>query len=364
LPGLQQSLFDLEFGTDNEWSSAELWQLSQVASSDTSITYAGATLVPDQLYYCRLRVFDGLNWSPWAPRAFSVNIPPDVPQLVSPIDDAYIRDTHWPTLSVSNAVQPDQDTVWTQFSLFQVQSGLDTELVASSPWVRSTEDWTAAEWTPPDSLWEDSLYLWTARASDGYAESPPATTNAFLLNAFNLVPAKTSLLGPAEDEVIYNCAPTHVWSAIADPEPYDQPFIRYIASRATSPYFLTDVVDSVLYDWMDTSLVFGTSLQVGQRYWWQVVVLDNGSTWNLPDVQALRVYRPGDADASWSVTSSDVILLVNHVFKGASLLVPTCAADLTGEGAVNAADVIKLVNFVFKGGVALEPTCCTLGEER
>jgi hypothetical protein len=58
----------------------------------------------------------------------------------------------------------------------------------------------------------------------------------------------------------------------------------------------------------------------------------------------------GDPDGSGTVTSSDVIFLVNFVFKAGPAPVPYQAGDVDKSGAINAADVIYLVNFVFKGG--------------
>jgi len=63
------------------------------------------------------------------------------------------------------------------------------------------------------------------------------------------------------------------------------------------------------------------------------------------------VCPPGDVNEDGSITSADVIGLVNHVFKGAPE--PGCqgvAGDFDCSRAINSADIVKLVNFVFKGG--------------
>ena len=63
----------------------------------------------------------------------------------------------------------------------------------------------------------------------------------------------------------------------------------------------------------------------------------------------------GDVDVSGAITSSDVIQLVNHVFKSGPAPLP-CAAtgDVNCDGALTSSDIINLVNFVFKSGV---PPC-------
>ena len=66
----------------------------------------------------------------------------------------------------------------------------------------------------------------------------------------------------------------------------------------------------------------------------------------------------GDVNLSGTVTSADIIVLVNYVFKGGSTPQP-CAAngDVNCNGAVTSADIITLVNYVFKGGAAPCNTC-------
>jgi len=75
----------------------------------------------------------------------------------------------------------------------------------------------------------------------------------------------------------------------------------------------------------------------------------------LGDANACPILIDGDLNGSLTVTSSDIISLVNYVFKGGAEPEP-CAAngDVNCSGAVSSADVITLVNFVFKAGA---PPC-------
>jgi len=61
----------------------------------------------------------------------------------------------------------------------------------------------------------------------------------------------------------------------------------------------------------------------------------------------------GDVNASGTITSADIITLVNFVFKGGVAPSP-CEAngDVNCSGSVTSADIITMVNFVFKGGAA------------
>jgi hypothetical protein len=86
-----------------------------------------------------------------------------------------------------------------------------------------------------------------------------------------------------------------------------------------------------------------------------------GSTYCLADVSdpnpAVCIECPivltGDVNLSSSITSADVIVLVNFIFKGGAPPQPCPAAgDVNCNGSLTSADVIMLVNFVFKSGPA------------
>lgn len=84
---------------------------------------------------------------------------------------------------------------------------------------------------------------------------------------------------------------------------------------------------------------------------------------NCPEVsnpnQLITIAMTGDLNASSTLTSSDVILMVNYVFKGGAAPSPCPAvADCNCNGSVTSGDIITLVNHVFKGGA---PPCnvCT-----
>jgi hypothetical protein len=69
------------------------------------------------------------------------------------------------------------------------------------------------------------------------------------------------------------------------------------------------------------------------------------------DANFCKILVDGDLNNTNSVTSSDIITLVNYVFKAGPTPSP-CAAngDVNCNGGVTSSDVITLVNFVFKAG--------------
>jgi len=58
----------------------------------------------------------------------------------------------------------------------------------------------------------------------------------------------------------------------------------------------------------------------------------------------------GDASNDGKANATDVIYLVNYLFKGGQVPADMSAADVNHDGKVNVTDVIYLVNYLFKGG--------------
>jgi hypothetical protein len=82
-----------------------------------------------------------------------------------------------------------------------------------------------------------------------------------------------------------------------------------------------------------------------------------------PQLFPCQVTLTGDVDESSTITSADVIYLINFIFKSGLEPVPCEAtADANCDGLVTAADVIWLINFTFKGGTAPCNACTLVGD--
>ncbi len=71
--------------------------------------------------------------------------------------------------------------------------------------------------------------------------------------------------------------------------------------------------------------------------------------------QATTTFMTGDANADRQINVSDVIYLINYLFKGGPAPVPMEAGDANCDTQKNVSDVIYLINYLFKGGPA--PGC-------
>jgi hypothetical protein len=94
-----QNGYEIEVGTDNDWSVAEMWSSGQVVSSDTNAIYAGIALYDDTKYYVRIRVSNGTDWGIWSETRFysffdnKIYISEDYLTIQTGIDYAFESDT-------------------------------------------------------------------------------------------------------------------------------------------------------------------------------------------------------------------------------------------------------------------------------
>jgi hypothetical protein len=78
--------------------------------------------------------------------------------------------------------------------------------------------------------------------------------------------------------------------------------------------------------------------------------------------QSITVAVTGDVNESGTLTSADIISLVNFVFKsGPSPMPCEAAGDVNCSGTINSADIIYLVNHVFKSGPIPCDICAAAG---
>jgi hypothetical protein len=92
-----------------------------------------------------------------------------------------------------------------------------------------------------------------------------------------------------------------------------------------------------------------TNFRAGIGFWYGITGLSTPSC---------TVALTGDVNLSGNITSSDIIVMINFVFKSGLVPMPCEAAgDANCSGSLTAADIIELVNFVFKGGAAPCDVC-------
>ena len=157
-------------------------------------------------------------------------------------------------------------------------------------------------------------------------------------------PDRPHMLGPGKVFLPLYLGPSNYWYCAHFTEG-TSPASAHVAGAAA---LVLDLLPSLSSDQVVDSLVtWGRAVDPWEPPYLYLV------NWHLYSVDK------GDVNCDSQIVSSDVIYLVNYVFKGGP---DPCPFPLNGDvdctGAVNSADVTYLVNYVFKAGPA--PLYCKL----
>ncbi len=94
-----QARFQIQVGTDEDWTSAEMWDSGPVISSANNASYDGITLDENIDYFLRIKVNNGTIWGDWTyswlqfhPHQ-TIHIPADFPTIQEGVDYSYDGDS-------------------------------------------------------------------------------------------------------------------------------------------------------------------------------------------------------------------------------------------------------------------------------
>lgn len=146
--------YQIEVGTDQDWSVAERWATGQIFSADTSAVYAGSALDDGTTYYYRVQLYNGSIWGDWSETWFFTNTPPEIPTGLQPAEGSTLMGVY----AVSSDAESDPLTF--DFELYDDE--YMTELLDSAV---NYGGW----WQPDVPVGE--VYWWRMRADDGYERS-------------------------------------------------------------------------------------------------------------------------------------------------------------------------------------------------
>jgi Chlamydia polymorphic membrane protein (Chlamydia_PMP) repeat len=94
-----QSAYEIEVGTDDDWTAAEMWYSGTVSSSDSNALYAGEPLTGNNEYFLRIRVNNGSDWGIWRQMSFwthlksTILVPSELPTIQAGINISLVGDT-------------------------------------------------------------------------------------------------------------------------------------------------------------------------------------------------------------------------------------------------------------------------------
>lgn len=145
------------------------------------------------------------------------------------------------------------------------------------------------------------------------------------------------------------------------------------STKAVSPYIdlRWSSRDSNYFDRLVYDVYFGTinpppfignrttgvydpgTLPFGTTYYWRIVAKDNSPDSTVGPVWQFTTIARGDCNADGRRNVSDVLYLVNYLFKFGDQPNPMEIGDVDCDTMVNVNDIIYMINYLFKGGPAI-----------
>jgi hypothetical protein len=194
---------------------------------------------------------------------FRVEGAPSAPALSAPANGSDVG-TLTPTLTVSNAADPNDDRLTYLYELY-ADSGL-ADLVTSSGAIEETAGYTS--WAVPVPLTENKNYYWRARAFDGKLYGPWMAPAFFRVNTVEDPPTAPVISSPAAGVAVDILTPVLTVTNSTDP---DSPSLTYNFQIATDSEFnqIVSSVVGVAEGSGTTSWALPVALQENQWYYWR-----------------------------------------------------------------------------------------------
>ncbi len=307
-------------------------------------------LKDDSAYFWRVRSIDnhglGSNYTAGT-RSFTLNLqntaPNPVPGGFSPAGNQIVANNH-PNMSWFAATDPDtEDTPAT----LQYNIRLDTDgEIANNFRFQYTTSPGSTSLPVPDSLQENAQWYCAVRTVDSKGgRSAFSSVQNFRVNGHNQPPQNFSLFSPATNGKLFSKTPNLDWADAADPDPDDS--ASYVVIMANDSNFQFSFSSGQLFS---SSYTVGSGLlSRGQQYFWKVKATDNNNLNTFSnEVFKFRVLQLGDANGDGSLTSADIVLILNFVFLGIPIT-PSEVADMNCDSMATSSDVVLALNAIFLG---------------
>ncbi len=169
-----QIAFELEVGTDFDWSLAELWSTGIVSSTDSQVTYDGITLIDGDDIAVRVRLSNGVTWGSWSYSAMHLNQAATIPNHKFPqaFGEANSNDLK---LFIEQSNDPEGDILSYEIQIYDDQE--TTNPVATGPTLLAFENFYST--SVLSTLPVGETYWWRSRTFDGFEFSSWSTLESF-----------------------------------------------------------------------------------------------------------------------------------------------------------------------------------------
>ena len=395
-----QSGYQIQVGTDNDWTVAEMWDSGPVVSSDTGALYAGTALADHALYYLRIKVENGVNWGDWKESSFiprlstRVQVPTQQPDIQTAVDWTVNSDTILVTPGTYTGTgNRDIDFAGKSIVLlsqggpeittidcggtagdphrgFSLHSGEDSTTVIEGFTIRGGYDDQNG-----GALWCDgaSFTLKNCIFTDNYAGSSGGALSLFLCQ---IKIQNCTFMGNTTDEtMIIN---NGVIALEVEVELLmDNTIIAFNDAAAISCNFAdppaitcSDLYGNTQGDWVECIAGYDS---IGGNFSSDPLFCDTSSGWYAVDsssqcapynnscgvlvgagsvgcISCCENRGNADGDPGDAINVADLTYLVEYLFFGGPA--PPCPeeGDVDGSGAINVVDLTYLVDYLFFNG--------------
>jgi len=340
--GFNQIAYEIDIGTDDEWSDAEMWNPPIFESSDTFVVYGGASLIDGETYYLRLRLSDGINWYGWYKTSFRMNTAPTAPVPLYPLWDEVTGNT--PILWVENSFDAEGDTLTYDFSGFH-----DTDCVAPIIDLQGVSEGTDSTGGQVIGLLgENCIYWWSARAYDGYEYSDGSPTQRFFIDGTPEPPTAFHVQYPPDTSgwYVFDMLSNFLWEKSYDPDPLDSLHYTLQVAIDSNLQFVFSI-DSIWNPWHTLT----DSLEFATQYWWKVKATDNTGRFTYSsNILTFKTWKLGDANGDWQVNIFDITFIITYLYLDGPALGQLIMGDVNGDCVINIFDITYLIAYLYLDG--------------
>jgi len=255
-----QLAFQLQIGTDKEWSNSEIYDSKEVNTENDFYQPGSLSLSDGQEYFYRIRVYNGDRWSGWLESSFAMNSIADAPLAVLPKNNIILNSDKI-DMQVSPVTDPDGDTL-----KFVYEISADA---AFGYTLEQSEFLSENSWKNNKPLKDNGHFFWRSRVFDGYEYSNYMISGDFWINTLEENPEEPLLSDPQNKTTVYTTNPDFVWQETADPDP--QSIITYILTYGTDRNLGSAVTKK---DLKSTTFACTEELKHATEYFWRITAVD------------------------------------------------------------------------------------------
>jgi uncharacterized delta-60 repeat protein len=309
-----QTKYWIRVGTDNTdpLHINDMWDSGEVSSSAKSATYAGAPLSLNTMYYWRVMVFDGYDWSSWRYEngtfKLKLNIKPNKPTNLLPSG----RQTYTTSVTISALVT---DNTGNKMNV----AFYDNSNKSIIGWDNNKDNGATAQ-----VLWENlktgKTYAFFVGARDHDNDNLRGDNSSAQSFKVNKLPIADNL--KAENRVapenLTTSIPTLSWSYFDNDKDNQTKYWIRVGTDNTDPSHINDMWDSgQVISSAKSATYAGSALLNNVMYYWRVKVYDNweaSENWRYENgrfklkIENIKPNKPTNLSPSTRQTTTDVTI--------------------------------------------------------